>query len=666
MDLKLLPRPKQLDMASGSFAVPGAPVIKLSKSAQALVKIIEAEWEAETSGKVSVAIMAEEGFCFAIGDGGTAGAVEKQPEAYCLEITPKGVIAHADSYVGLVYAWQTLKQILRHNIEELPCLKVSDWPDLRWRIYHVDLKATRRRLSNLYDILGQLSELKVNAVLVEYEDYIHLERHPELAVADAPTKDQLKAWVAAAADYGVAVVPLVQTLAHWQYILGREEFAHLQEEPGDTTTACPSQALTWTLASDFLDEMMEIHPDAPFIHVGLDETLHLGKCPACKEKLNGRPPIAMFTDWANRICSYVLEHGHKPMMWADMIESLDPSMGQCLNRETTYVDWGYMHSGPAHPYVNVHRKQYISKQWLQRPEGEINGIRCLNLMNLPDFYEDLPEDKRAALKAYLDNPEYPKKLRTDIRLAWLRELGLKRGAVTGIRVSYHGCIAPLFIHGQLNTLTWAQSCKELGAEVIIGSSWARGHSFAGANAHPELDWYGIATLGDSAWGSLQPDELRAFDERFAFQFFGLDDGHIGDLYYLFQKSNPRAHDVMDSFFGYISEDCQRMIAKAKRNKDRLTLLGELAALQVHRLKAQSLLLEMEYFYANLHAMPAKFKQRIVTEVAATETELTQRAAGMENIYKQTLIDADAKELAAAQVNFWKDIMVAMKKVTFGD
>ena len=664
MNLKFIPQPRQLEMLSESFSPDSTAQIRISPATTPLSKIIADEWLKETGRPLTAQLVDDERFFFTLGQTDEMLPVHNHPEAYSLSITPQGIVGHSNTYQGILYAWQTLKQVLRHDCNALPCLRISDWPDLSWRVYHVDLKATRRRLTNLYDILPQLCELKINALLVEYEDYIRLDRHPELAVLDALTKDEIKAWVAAARDYGVAVIPLVQTLGHWQYVLGKPEYAHLQEKSGDTTTACPSQPQTWTLARDFLDEMMEIHPDAPFIHVGLDETLQLGKCSACEERLNGRPPTSLFAAWANRICSYVIDHSFSPMMWADMIESLDHTMAEQLNRDTTYVDWGYIHASPAHPYVNVHNKRYISRQWLQRPAGEIATLPPLHLAAHGELYEDLPDDERAALKPYLDNPEYPKKLKADIRLAWLTHLGLKRGGVSGIRVSYHGCIAPLFTHGQLNTITWAQSCKDLGASVLIGSSWARGHSFARTNAHPELDWYGIATLADSGWGTLPPDQLRDFDTRFAFQFFGLDDGHIGDLYYLFDKSNPRAHDVMDNHFAYIKSQCDVMMPQVKRNQTRLALFAEIADLQVLRLRAQTALLEMEYFYNTREAVPPSFAQSMRRNIADIQKDMEQRVAHLEQIYQETLIDADAKELASAQLLFFRDNLMAMKNMFF--
>ena len=667
MELKLIPRPRQLCPLKGVSAIGKRNSICVSSSAGGLVDILTREWRTETGKEISTAVLEGDAYSFSVGGDTTlSGPVNAHPEAYRLEVSEDGILAGANTYAGLVYAWQTLKQVLRHNTDHIPCMRIHDWPDLRWRIYHLDLKATRRRLSNLYDILPRLSELKINAVLVEYEDYILLERHPKMAIPGALTKDELRPWIAAAADHGIAVIPLIQTLGHWQYILGRPEYAHLQEKTGDTTTACPSQEETWTLATDFLDEMIDLHPGAPFIHAGLDECFHLGVCEKCKERLNGRKPEHLFTEWSNRITDYILERGSKPMMWSDVVQTLDTEMMLEMSKDAYYVGdvGGYVTGSPLHTQVGLRSKTYISREWLQRPEGQISSLQAINYIPPYGILEDLPEEQLEQARPYLDNPEYPKKLRADVTMQWRKDLDMKNGGVSGIRVSYHGCIAPMFIHGQLNTLSWAKLCKENDATFLIGSSWSRGHSFARINAHPELDWYGIATLGDACWGNLTENELREFDERFAFQFFGLPDGHIGDLYYLFDRSHPRAHDTMENYYEYIVAECRDLMPNVTRNESCLQLFAEMANLQILRMKTQITLLEMEYFYANKEGVPPAFKERMLKDITVAGEEIDRRKSHLEGIYKETLIDADSTELAAAQLHFFRDAMMAMKELFF--
>jgi len=666
-DLKLIPRPRQMCPLEGGFAIGKQNTISVSTNGAALADIIAREWRTETGQEISTATAQGNAYSFSLGNGGKlSGPVNDHSEAYRLEVSEDGIVAAAGTYGGLVYAWQTLKQVLRHDMNHVPCMRIHDWPDLRWRIYHLDLKATRRRLSNLHEILPRLSELKINAVLAEYEDYIQLERHPELAIPGALTREEIRAWVSAAKDYGIAVIPLVQTLGHWQYILGRPEYAHLQEKPGDTTTACPSQEETWTLATDFLDEIIDVHPKAPFIHAGLDECFNLGVCDRCKKKLNGRKPEYLFTQWSNRITDYILERGSQVMMWSDVVQTLDTEMMLEMSKEAYHVGdvGGYVTGSPLHTQVGLWGKTYISREWLRRPEGQISDVQPINFIPPYEILEDLPEEQFKVARSYVDNPEYPKKLRADVAMAWRRDMDMKNGGVSGIRVSYHGCIAPMFIHGQLNTLSWAQLCKENDATFLIGSSWSRGHSFARINAHPELDWYGIATLGDACWGPLSENELRDFDQRFAFHFFGLPDGHVGDLYYLFDRSFPRAHDTMENYYEHVRDECRNLLADVTRNKACLALFAEMADLQVLRMKTQTTLLEMEYFYANKEGVPPAFKERMLKDIVDAGEEIEKRKSHLEVIYTETLIDADSKELAAAQLQFFRDAMMAMKDLFF--
>lgn len=666
MTLKLLPRPRCVEAGDGTFDLAAQDTIQVSNNAEALAGIIAAEWQAETDRPITISLIKCDKFSFSIGaNTEIAAASSTHAEAYRLEINSDGVAAAANTYGGLVHAWQTLKQIMRHDTRTLPCLRIDDQPDVRWRIYHVDMKATRRTVPNLHAILPQLAELKVNAILAEYEDYIQLDRHPELAIPGALSKGEIRAWVAAAATYGIAVIPLVQTLGHWQYILNRPEYEHLQEREGNTTTACPSQAQTWELATDFLDEMMEVHDSAPYIHVGLDEAFHLGVCPHCKNIIGDRRPIDLFTEWADRICRYVIERGFEAMMWGDMIEPLDRDMAETLNRDVTYVDWGYTHANRDYPWLRLHSGQYISKEWLKRPNGPARTPPLIEYRIGAKFFEDLPGDQQKQLQPYIENESYPDSFRFDLRLAWLKELGLKRGGVSGIRVSFHGKVAPRFIRGQMNTRAWADACREHGADVMIGSSWSRGHSFASTNAHPELDFYGIATLGDAGWSPLADTEMRDFDQRFGFQFFGVDDNRIGDLYYLFERSSSKADDVMDDFYEYVQQACRALLPQVTRNRDRFELFAAIVDMQILRLRTQFAVVEMEYFYQTWAKVPPAFKQDMFDRMDDLEGEVSERIGSLESIYGRTLIEADAKELAASQLLFVRDNMMQMRALMMG-
>lgn len=663
--LKLLPTPRFLNMLSGTYR-PVKPVISLSAAGAPLKAIILREWASEFSVTPEIKVTPENTFSFCVGKGNVPDPdMGDHPELYTLTIESQGISAHANRYNGLVHAWQTLKQIMRHNASEVPCLRIRDWPDLPWRIYHLDLKGTRRKIENLHALLPQIAELKVNALLVEYEDYVKLDRHPSLAVSSALTKQQVREWVTAASDYGISIVPLVQTLGHWQYVLRNPAYSELQEKPGEPSEGCSSNPKTWELAKDFLEEIMELHPRAPFIHVGLDETFHIGTCPRCVEKLAGRSRVMLYVEWVNRICRLVREKGFTPIVWGDVIgNELDHGIAPLLDQNAVYVDWGYTETGPTSPWMRAFKGRRISRSWLERPNGEISGQPNVGINPGVAFFEDLPPADRERLKPLLDNPDFPRKFNCGISLALFEEAQLRRGAISGIRVSYHGNLAPRFMTGQLNTLFWARQCKKHKAEMLLASSWSRGHSLAGMNAHPELDWYGIATLGEAGWSPLDMSGLRDFDMRFGFQFFGLPDGRIGDLYYMSERSSTRVDHGMDNYTAIILDECNKMLAVAKRNRDRLELFKTVTTVQSLRYRAQFALLEIEYFYALWARVPADFKARMLRDSVAVSEEMMRVKKEISAFYGKTIVAEDAIELAETQLSYFHDSLQLMRKKMF--
>ena len=664
INLRLLPRPQQLEASGTVWKLPRHPSLHFSADAGRLPSILADEWALETGHalQTDAAPGMAAPFSFALDTPAPLTAtLLRHPEAYVLEITPQGVSASAHSYPGLVHAWQTLKQILRHSPLALPGLRITDQPDLNWRVYHLDLKGTRRSLANLYEILPRLAELKINAVLAEYEDYLRLDRHPEIAIPEALSPDQVRAWIARAADYGIAVIPLIQTLGHLQYVLRQPAYRHLEERPGDPAEACSTHPESWPLIRDFLDEIIDLHPNAPFIHCGLDETFAVGTCPRCQAARGERPPIALYVDWLNRVTRYVSDRGRRPMAWGSMIgPHLLTSSAKNINRDVTFIiNGGYEVTSPVTPRLDTFTRGSFSRQWLERPEGEINLLPSLNFRG-GRCIEDLSEADREIAHQLSDTPEFPRQVRSHTGLTLFTQHGFQSGVVSGIRISAHGCIVPKFITSQLNTLTGAEACRrQPNAQVLIGSSWSRGHSLTSPNAHPELDWYGIATLGDAGWTPLARQELKDFDARFAFQFLGLPDETIGNLLFLFERTSPRADHAMNDYLPQIRTGCAALLPQVARHRDFLELLATLVEVQDLRFKVQFALLEMEYFYPVWNRIPTALAERIASDIRATEQALLALSPQLQDLYARTLIHSDAAELVATQLDFLRDNLSLM-------
>ncbi len=658
-DVLLLPRPQSLTRQAGAFRLPACPEFEVSRDAAELAEIMLQEWPAEQDEPTAL-FSGEAGFSFRLGDPTTKLRAPEDRQGFVLAISSKGVLARARTYPGLLYAWQALKQLLRQFPGRLPCLTIRDWPDIPWRTYHLDLKGTCRTFDNLLAILPDLAEWRINTLLAEYEDYLRLDRHPDIAVPEALTPAQIRIFLAEAARYGITVVPLVQTLGHLQFLLTKPAYAHLREDPADPAEACSTHPDTWPLIRDFIDELIDLHPGVPFLHVGLDETARVGTCPRCKKALKGQPRITRYLDWVNRVAAHCAERGVTPLLWGDVIaKEMNPAVIRRLPREAIYCDWGYTETAPLHYNLRRFRGGLLSRAWLKRPEGRIDTLPRLNFSGKPRFFEDLPAADQRALAPFMANPEAPRWLPSDAVPKLFRRHGLTLGTVGGIRVSFHGCMAPRFITGQLNTLETCNACKRNEGLFAIGSSWSRGHSLAGINAHPELDWYGIATLGAAGWSSVEESDLRDFDVRFAFQFFGLPDGEIGDLYFLHERTSPRADHLHDNYLPHVLDRLAALRPAVTRNRTRFDLFKAVCEAHLLRFRAQFALLEMEYFYAMWERVAPAFRARILKDTGAIRDAINRARPALAREYARTITAGEAAELAATQLNYARDSMLAM-------
>ena len=664
--VKFLPRPKELVYGAECLALtPGLP-LRLTAAAAPLAALVAGEWPVAEAAPTVVPHGLPGEFGFTLGAGGASlAAAPGGAEGYRLAITGEGLRATANSYAGLVYAWQTLKQLLRQSPAALPALQLADYPDLAWRAYHLDLKGTRRTRERLYAILPLLAECKLNALLVEYEDYLRLDRHPDLALPEALSKAEWADWIAAAGRYGLQIIPLVQTLGHWQYVLNQPAYAHLRERADNTAEGCSTHPGTWELARDFLDEIIELHPHAPFIHIGMDETFLIGTCPRCREARGTRSRTDFYVDYFNRVVAHVRGKGLTPMAWGDMIISdLSDAVVARLDPGVVLVDWGYGTTGPDTPSLHYQGGR-VSRRWLRRPNGDATQVPAIPFRPGTRCYEELDDATRAYLAPHIKRPDTPRQFYSHPGTSLLRERGLRVFGVSGVRVSSHGGALPDFMLGQLNTLDWAATLKQHGGEGIIASSWARGHSFAGENAHPEMDWYGIATLGESAWGPLGTHELQDFDARFAATFFGLPDGHFGDLLYLVDRTSPRADHVFTNYLEHIAAELPPMMAAATRNRDVLELFGALVDVLRLRMRGQFALLEIEYFYACWQGVPPEFRARIGADIAKLLADMAAQRAPLTALCARTLTARDAAEMVANQLDFVRDGVTLFRDRVFG-
>lgn len=418
-------------------------------------------------------------------------------EGYTLRIDAETaqLVAHDES--GVRHGLHTWQQWL--DSESAIAVEVTDAPALAVRGAHLDLKFHAPQFDWLMGWLEQLAALKLNTLVVEYEDKFPF--HHALGVADpsAWSPEQVRAFGERAASLGIEIVPLVQSIGHFEYVLRLDHYKSLREKPDDLSQLCPCRAGSRELVESLLSEVIAAHPHARHLHLGGDETAWLGYCPDCARRateLGGT--VALYAEFIGSLCEWVLARGLRPVLWDDILRK-EPRSVSRLPTGTIIMHWDYEAEGtPLAPAARESGAQ----------ESLLGG-------------EFLVSPLSKTLPSY----------------ARYRAAG------------YEVWMAPLYAGGQLvpDVIGTARNCRWLAAEAarygcegLIGTQWSV------LFTPPALARHGLATLADAAWNPLpsrddaltvnRPDVATSFNRRFCRSVFGLPDETLTQALTLLETS----------------------------------------------------------------------------------------------------------------------------------
>lgn len=224
------------------------------------------------------------------------------------------------------------------------------------RSFQWDLARQVERLDWLLAQLPRYSDWGYQEVHLHLEDAVEYPSLPGVARRDAYTYAQMERLVAAAMRVGIKVVPIVNLLGHTQYLIKVPELRDLNElrasdgSPLERGQICPLHPRALEVAGKLL------HDVAPFctagkVHVGLDESFHLGQHPLSRKEVAKIGLAAHFAGHVNRLHALVRGFGLRMAMWADMLYFL-PDAIPLLPREVTAYEW-YYYAFPRRPRVEL-------------------------------------------------------------------------------------------------------------------------------------------------------------------------------------------------------------------------------------------------------------------------------------------------------------------------
>jgi len=387
MNIRVIPRPKSVKVSGADFwvehlqlfpEVPGEDLTHLCREKMAELSAADAapQGAAPRAGTMLPAIFSLVGNSRAAPDIDTEETLGKAEDAYILMVSPSGIKAFSSSRRGLIYAAQTLFQVIQREEGgfRLPSVRIDDYPDFVMRGVTDDI--SRRQVSTLENfkrIIRELSRYKYNYYFPYMEDMFRISKHPKIgATSGALTHEEARAVVEYARMYGIEVVPIVQTLGHVQKIVGLPEYRELAElaeetSPGELKCFEAGNEKVYSLLRDLFQELFTVF-DSEYVHIGCDETRQLGEGKN-REACQARGHAGVYIDHIKRVLELIKPYRKKVMFYADMFRPRYPAVGHwhvtpqdfraLRDLGLIFFNWGYnMTTEIEHyDYINILKRE---------------------------------------------------------------------------------------------------------------------------------------------------------------------------------------------------------------------------------------------------------------------------------------------------------------------
>lgn len=170
----------------------------------------------------------------------------KGEQAYFVAVTPMGIEAMANDEAGLFYAMETISQIFVLS-PVAKTISILDYPSVKYRGMMYDIsRGQMPKLATLKSLARDFASVKSNMFELYLEDMFKWEKYPDIAPADAMSKEECKELFDYAAKYSMEVHPMLQVLGHFDRIGSKPNYAkYMVPMPEEGVEGHP-----WTLTVD--------------------------------------------------------------------------------------------------------------------------------------------------------------------------------------------------------------------------------------------------------------------------------------------------------------------------------------------------------------------------------------------------------------------------------
>lgn len=266
---------------------------------------------------------------------------EMKAEGYFLDVDAKGIVIIAESEKGMMYGAMSLVQLMRLEKRSVvvPGVTISDHPLQKLRGITDDISRGQiSTLENFKKIVRFCARYKMNVYSPYIEDVFQFKKHPLIGKnRGALTPAECRELDAYAKKYYVDVVPIFETLGHWENILIQPEYEKFAEFPGAHTVNVSDEKV-YAMLDEMIGEIASCF-SSPYFNIAADESWDVG-LGVNKERLKKSDLATVHAEHYKRTFEMVKKHGKKVMMYGDIILE-HPEILKKIPQDVTMVDWHY-------------------------------------------------------------------------------------------------------------------------------------------------------------------------------------------------------------------------------------------------------------------------------------------------------------------------------------
>jgi hexosaminidase len=265
-------------------------------------------------------------------------------ESYSIKVFPKGIEIDASDRAGVLYAIETLKQILVQTWTgkdfNIPCMVIKDEPAFAFRGFMLDASRHFQPVATVKHVLDYMLSMKLNVFHWHLSDdegwRVQSLKHPELNIHGSfmndsnkmetngfYTLEEVREIIKYASERNIEIIPEFDIPGHSLAVLSAFPQLRCPYKPG-SNAFCAGNPKTYEILKDIFGELIDVFKPR-YIHIGGDERQKdlWNKCDLCIAKMK-EVGVTNENDLQNKmlieISDFIHSKGVKTIAWAENIE----------------------------------------------------------------------------------------------------------------------------------------------------------------------------------------------------------------------------------------------------------------------------------------------------------------------------------------------------------